>query len=67
MNTFWRWYLLVLVELAVVALAGSLIGPVFGGSLGHAWGYYSGFAGPIALVMLAGALPALAHERGWLR
>jgi len=66
MNTFWRWYLLVLIEVAVVALAGSLLGPVIGGTWGYLWGYLSGFAGPLALVMLAGALFPLLHQRGHL-
>lgn len=66
MNTFWRVYLLVLCEVVVIALAGSLLGPQFGGTWGHLWGYVSGVAGPLALVMLAGAAMPYLHQRGWL-
>lgn len=64
MNTFWRWYLAVLCEVVVIALAGTLLGPVIGGGAGYMWGYVAGFVGPIALVMLAGAVLPLVHQRG---
>lgn len=63
MDTFTRWYLAVLLEVVVIAAAGSLIGPVIGGTFGHAWGYYAGFAGPIGLVMLAGSVVPLLYAR----
>lgn len=66
MDTFWRWYLLILCEALVIALGGSILGPVIGGSFGYGWGYLSGFVGPAAAVMLAGALLPLARQRGWL-
>lgn len=63
MDTFTRWYLAVLLEVVVISLAGSTIGPVIGGTFGYAWGYYSGIAGPVVLVMLAGSVLPLLYMR----
>jgi len=61
MDTFTRWYLLVLIETIVTALTGTLLGPVIGGDFGYAWGYWSGWVGPMACVLLAGAALPLAR------
>jgi len=61
MDTFTRWYLLVLIETIVTALTGTLLGPVIGGDFGMAWGYWSGWIGPIAVLLLAGSALPLAR------
>ena len=61
MDTFTRWYLLLLSETVITALTGTLIGPVIGGTFGYAWGYWSGWVGPIACVLLAGAALPIAR------
>lgn len=61
MDTFTRIYLLVLLETIVTALTGTLLGPVIGGDFGYAWGYWSGWVGPLAVVMLAGSALPLAR------
>ena len=58
MNTASRWLLLVLAEIVVLALFGSVVGWQFGGWW-HTFGYYSGWVGPVTALVLVGYL--LAH------
>ena len=59
MNTASRWLLLVLAEIVVVALFGSLIAWQFGGWW-NSFGYYSGWVGPVVALVLVGYV--LAHS-----
>ena len=66
MNTQTRDYLRLLYLAAITCLAGTLLGPVQGGTVGYALAYAAGWGGPLVLLVAAATFWPVCWKQGWL-